>query len=47
MGRRVVPVFFVFIFCMGFIVLRLFTLITGKYAQAVHSTLLRCGVGQG
>lgn len=41
MGRRVVPVFFVFIFCMGFIVLRLFTLITGKYAQSgsANSTL--------
>lgn len=37
MGRRVVPVFFVIMFCMGFIVLRLFTLITGEYAQSGSS----------
>ncbi len=37
MGKRVVPVFFIFIFCMGFMVLRLFTMITGKYAQSGSS----------
>ncbi len=41
MAKRVIPIFFLMMFCFGFIVLRLFTLVTGKYAQsgAQNSTL--------